>query len=147
MNDKPDPWESYRLLVSDIDRYRNLPLGVLTFTSALHFALIAAVAVKGIALECSISIGLTVLLLPLCAFTIVFIAKCHLAYLKLRNVQARLNLLLKLQEVEVSNEAVFPKEWFKERRESLREGIWGWGFFAAYAAVLCVVSLVVIWHL
>jgi hypothetical protein len=140
-------WESYRLLVADIDRYRDWPIKLLTFTSALHFAVMAAIAVKELTLACRTAVAVSMLLALLYGFTLYYFAKCHLRYRQLRNVQVRLNRLLKLEEVSVSTEKVFPGEWFSERPVSLKEGFWGWGFYACYATVLFGLSIILVWQL
>lgn len=140
-------WESYRLLVADIDRYRDWPIKLLTFTSALHFAVIAAIAVKELTLAPRTAFAVTVLLAVLYGFTLYYFGKCHLQYRALRNTQVRLNRLLKLEELSVGGINVFPDAWFAERPVSLTEGFWGWGFYACYATVMFGLSFLVIWQL
>lgn len=142
-----DYWESYRLLVADIDRYRDWPIKILTFTSALHFALMAAIAAKELTLSHEIAALVTVLLAGLYALTIYYFVRCHHEYLGLRNVQVRLNRVLGLDGVSVSSDPVFPRKWFTERPVSVFEGLWGWGFYACYATVLLGLSLILVWQL
>jgi hypothetical protein len=140
-------WESYRLLVVDIDRYRDWPIKLLTFTSALHFAVMTAIAAKELTLSSYVSICVSGSLVTLYGFTLYYFGKCHLQYLALRNTQVRLNRLLKLQELEVSGVPVLPAVWFTERPVSLKEGFWGWGFYACYATVMLTLSLIVVWQI
>ncbi len=146
MDENSDYWEIYRLLVADINRYRDWPIKVLTFTSALHLALMAAIAVKELTLNVCVSVVVSLILTTIYGFTIWYFVKCHLEYLALRNTQVRLNYILRLNELTVKDTPVFPERWFEERPVSLKEGFWGWGFYACYATVLFLLSLGVVWQ-
>ncbi len=138
---RDDKWQLYNILVGEIARYRDWPIRILTFTSALHFALMAALTIKELTLGVGVSVVITVALTVIWASTIYHFCHCHLEYLNLRNVQVRLNKSLKLEE------NIYPVKWFRERPKKLREGLWGWGYYAIYATILYVLSLVLIWQL
>lgn len=139
--------ETYRLLVADIDRYRDWPIKVLTFTSALHYAVIATIAVKELALRLPAQLALTACFGLLSLFTLYYFVRCHRAYLELRNVQVRMNRSFGLNHMQVADVPLFPAEWFAERRVSICVGFWGWGFYACYTIVLLAISLIVVWQL
>ena len=136
-----DDWEIYKIAVHDIGRYRDWPIRILTFTSALHFALLAALTIKELDLDCGVSFAISSALIIIYASTIYHFTHCHKEYLRLRNVQTKLNCNFDLDP------AIYPEKWFQERPVQLQEGLWGWGFYAIYATVLLVLSLVVIWQL
>lgn len=46
MESKKDNWEIYKIIVQEVGEYRDWPIRILTFTSALHFALMAALTIK-----------------------------------------------------------------------------------------------------
>lgn len=105
MSDSED-WEIYKIAVNDIGRYRDWPIRILTFTSALHFALLAALTIKelelGYGVSLTISVGLTIIYIS----TIYHFGHCHKEYLRLRNIQVRLNKKFGLDRV------VYPNKWF-----------------------------------
>jgi hypothetical protein len=140
MGDGAD-WEIYKIAVHDIGRYRDWPIRILTFTSALHFALLATLTIKELDLDWGVSVAVSTALLIIYASTIYHFAHCHKEYLRLRNVQTRLNRKFGLDP------QIYPEKWFQERRVELKEGLWGLGFYAIYATVLLALSLVVIWQL
>jgi hypothetical protein len=135
-----DDWEIYKIIVHDVGRYRDWPIRILTFTSALHFALLAAITIKEVDLNTGVSALISCALLIVYVSTIYHFGHCHKEYLRLRNVQVNLNKALSLDR------DLYPKKWFSERPVTLREGLWGWGFYAIYATVLFFLSLIVIWQ-
>jgi hypothetical protein len=140
MIDSPD-WEIYRIAVHDIARYRDWPIRILTFTSALHFALLAALTIKELDLSSSIAFAISFGLLVIYGSTIYHFGHCHKEYLRLRNVQTKLNRKFGLDR------EIYPEKWFEERPVKLGEGLWGWVFYAIYATVLFALSLIVIWQI
>jgi hypothetical protein len=137
-----DLWEAYRLIAGEVDRYRDWPIRILTFTSALHFALIAALAATNLSLGFCGKLLITLLLTGLTAFTLIYFRNCHCTYLRLRNSQVRLN-----KRMDLENLHALPRSWFNERRVSIWTGFWGWGFYLCYAVVLWAITLMVIWEL
>lgn len=137
---RDEDWEIYRTLVHEVGRYRDWPIRILTFTSALHFALLAALTLKELELNCAVSLVISGVLTVVFGSTIYHFGHCHKEYLRLRNVQVRLNNKFSLDR------DVYPAKWFCERPVKLREGFWGWGFYAIYASILYVLSLIVIWQ-
>lgn len=137
---RDDHWELYKIIVHDVGRYRDWPIRILTFTSALHFALLAALTIKELDLSTYISMLISCALLIVYGSTIYHFGHCHKEYLRLRNVQVKLNKALSLDS------GIYPEKWFSDRPVSLREGLWGWGFYAIYATVLFALSLIVIWQ-
>lgn len=132
--------EIYKIVVYEVGRYRDWPIRILTFTSALHFALLAALTIKELDLGCNVSWVISIALTVIYISTIYHFTHCHREYLNLRNVQVGLNKALELDD------SIYPKKWFQERPVELKEGFWGWGFYAIYATAMYLLSLVVIWQ-
>lgn len=85
----------------------------------------------------TISAFLTVVLVS----TVYHFTHCHKEYLRLRNVQVKLNNAI------LDKDDTYPEKWFMTRPVRLREGLWGWGFYAIYAVVMYSFSLIVIWQI
>jgi len=135
----------YPPLIEEINRYRDWPIRILTFTSVFYFGLIGSILSEKIKTsQCGLKFGLLFAILTLYGWTVYFCRKCHINYLRARNTQVRIQKRLNLQEWEVEGTPVFPKYWFNERPETWREGFWGWGFYLLYATILCAISFVVI---
>ncbi|GAA0197296.1 hypothetical protein GCM10009123_00520 [Kangiella japonica] len=132
-------WELYKIITNDIARYRDWPIRVLTFTSALHFALLVVLTVKELNVGYVWQFVISIFLVIIWVSSLYHFANCHKEYLRLRNVQVKLNNKLDLDN------SIYPIEWFKERPIELKEGLWGWGFYGIYATVLCFLSLGLIW--
>lgn len=142
----------YPPLIQEINRYRDWPIRILTFTSAIYFGLIGLFLLKKIEIPCCLGKGLlTGLLTGLTLWTICHFIKCHLNYLKARNTQVKIQKKLKLDqwlsynEKENKKDIVFPCFWFKLRKVKLRTGWCGWGFYAFYTLILFLLSIMVIW--
>lgn len=131
--------DMYNVIVNDISRYRDWPIRILTFTSALHYALIAALTLKELTLEVTAASIITIFLGVVLASTLYHFAHCHKEYLNLRNVQVKLNRRL------LEQDGIYPEKWFTPRPVTLQEGIWGWGFYAIYAMVMFSLAVIVIW--
>ena len=111
-----------------------------TFASVFHFTIIGARIVYKVDFPAPARIILSLFLLVLLFFTFMYFRKCHLGYIRNRNVQAGLQKALGVGEL-----TVFPKNWIEPRNESLLTGFWGWGFYALYALGLSLGTLSVLW--
>ena len=132
-------------LIEEINRYRDWPIRILTFTSAFYFGLIGLFLLNKIEIPLWIKIVLTVVVTMLYLWTVYYCGKCHLNYLRARNIQVKIQKKLELDKWLVDNKRVFPDEWFSENPVKLSTRLWGWGFYALYATILFVLSLIVIW--
>jgi hypothetical protein len=75
----------YSSLVSEINRYRDWPIRVLTFTSALHFGIIGAFLLKGLCVGIAPRILLSGVLSILWLWTVYYFYRCNENYLQARN--------------------------------------------------------------
>ncbi len=83
---KSGDWEIYKIAVHDIGRYRDWPIRILTFTSALHFALLAALTIKELELSYGVSLLISSALTIIYASTIYHFTHCHKEYLRKRSI-------------------------------------------------------------
>ena len=127
-------------------RYRDWPIRVVTFISALFFALMWGILNFEINLTMSVcqKLFLSLLLSGLFIWGLYFIARCHKNYLQSRNVQIKIQKNLKLDEFKVNGNKVFPEKWFKEIPEKVFKRWWGWGFYAFYCIILWSISITLI---
>jgi len=133
-------------LIEEINRYRDWPIRILTFTSAFYFGFIGLFLLNKIEINFLwVKIVLTAVVTSLCLWTVYWCGKCHLSYLMARNIQVKIQKKLKLDTWLVDGKKVFPDEWFSEKPVTLCTRLWGWGFYAFYATILFVLSLMVIW--
>lgn len=138
----------YSSILAEINRYRDWPIRILTFTSALHFAIIGAFIFKGECLNLTEGINsiLTSFLVILGIWTIVIFHHCHIQYLKARNTQAKIQKYWGLNNLMVDGDTVFPEKWFKVVHESGCVSFHGWGFFSFYSLALTICSIWSIWN-
>jgi len=146
VNDTPYISEIYSAIINEINRYRDWPIRVLTFTSVLHFGIIATFLFKAMKLSHCQAYILTFFLIALGIWIIIYFYKCHINYLKARNSQARLQCYMNLKELKIENSSVFPEEWFVVVKESGFSRFWGWGFYGFYSSALTVCACWAIWH-
>ena len=69
-------------LLAEINRYRDWPIKILTFTSALHFAINGAFLLKEVTISTFAKIIITIFIGLLWIWTIAVFRHCHLNYLK-----------------------------------------------------------------
>ncbi len=134
-----------RYLLVEINRYRDWPIKILTFTSALHFAIIGAFLLKEVTITPLARIAITIFIGILWIWTIVLFCHCHLNYLRSRNIQSSIQRKIGLNNIKINDEPLFPSEWFKYTCVSLCNRWIGWGFYAFYATGLAGFSVAVIW--
>jgi hypothetical protein len=132
-------------LFDEINRYRDWPIKILTFTSALHFAINGAFLLKQVTVTSPTRIAITVFIGVLWIWTIAVFRHCHLNYLRSRNIQASIQRKLGLHNIKINEEPVFPSEWFEHTCVSLCNRWIGWGFYGFYATGLSGLSVAVIW--
>jgi len=75
-------------LLVEINRYRDWPIKILTFTSALHFAINGAFLLKAVTITPLARIAITIFIGTLWFWTIAVFRHCHLSYLGSRNIQS-----------------------------------------------------------
>lgn len=134
----------YSAVITEINRYRDWPIRVLTFTSALHFGIIAAFLLKDLRIVCWAKYGLVAIITILWIYTIYYFVRCHKSYLEARNVQARLQKKMELDTWLSDGEKIIPDAWLKPVEESIWKRKWGWGFYALYATGLYISSVAII---
>lgn len=146
-NETPYLAQIYSALINEIDRYRDWPIRILTFTSALHFAIIGAFILKGKSIEISECIGFIIIifLIFLGIWTIAIFHHCHIHYREARNTQAKIQKYMGLNKITVDNVPVFPDEWFKVVNVSCCEKSLGWLFYAFYSSALTISAYWTIW--
>lgn len=148
MKNQHDLSDLYSSIINEINRYRDWPIRILTFTSALHFAIIGAFIFKGGILNLTEGIKsiLTFFLIILGIWTIIIFHHCHIQYLTTRNTQARIQKYWGLNDLIVDGETVFPQKWFNVVTESGCEKFHGWGFYSFYSLALSICSIWSIWN-
>jgi hypothetical protein len=132
-------------LLVEINRYRDWPIKVLTFTSALHLAINGAFLLKEVTITSSARIFITIFIGVLWIWTIAVFRHCHLNYLRSRNIQSSIQRKIGLNTIKVNEEPLFPGEWFKHTCVSICNRWIGWGFYAFYATGLAGFTVAVIW--
>jgi len=132
-------------IIEDINRYRDWPIKILTFTSALHFGLIYIFISQKINLEYWTNFALTIIIIVLLLWTIYYFYRCHKSYLELRIIQSNLQKKMQLDNWKINEDYIFPRGWFKRKSTCACKGFWGWGFYAFYAFILVFFSLSIIW--
>lgn len=138
--------EIYTAIINEINRYRDWPIRVLTFTSVLHFGIIGTFIFKAIKLtECQAYL-LTFFLIVLGIWTIIYFYKCHINYLEARNTQYRIQCYMNLKKLKIDNSSVLPEGWFVVVKESGFTRFWGWGFYAFYSSALTLCACWAIWR-
>lgn len=130
-----------RSIQTEMDRARDWPLRILTFTSVLHFGVLLAIVGSGINLLFYVKCGVSIMFTMLMIWTVFYFRQCHMNYLHQRQAQVRLELKLKLKE-----EGIFPDEWLKERCVCSMKGVWGMGYYifiemSFWLSVLCAIWL------
>ncbi len=136
----------HKPLIDEINRYRDWPIRILTFTSAFYFGLIGLLLLKKIVIcTLSIKIGLTVAVVMLYFWTVYYIGQCHLNYLKARNIQTKIQKKLELDKWQINKNQIFPDDWFTQKKIKLCTRLWGYGFYILYITILFVISILVIW--
>lgn len=143
----------YSSLVSEINRYRDWPIRVLTFTSALHFGVIGAFLLKDLYVGIVPRVLLSGVLSILWLWTVYYFYRCNENYLQARDTQRNMQEKLKLHTWTTSDGIqMFHRDWFPPKNKSSQQcwfqkkRFWGWGFYAFYASSLFVMSLFVIWN-
>ena len=111
-------------LIQEINRYRDWPIRILTFTSVLYFAVIAGILSGHIQFVSQVKIVLGIVFTALSGWTWYLLWLCHTRYQIVRNAQVKLENQLRLDKCEI-----FPPEWLKVRTVSPRTALEGWGFF------------------
>lgn len=135
----------YPQLMEEMNRYRDWPIKILTFTSAFYFGIIGLILIYKIKIvnlwsQFSLMLVMTILFW----WTIVVFVHCHLEYLNARNTQCNIQKYLKLNLLKIDEGNVFLYKWFKEIKVSPFERFLGWGFYVLYAAILWFITLLVI---
>jgi len=123
-------------LLVEINRYRDWPIKILTFTSALHFAINGAFLLKEVTIPIPARILITFFIVLLWIWTIAIFRHCHLNYLQSRNTQASIQHKLGLNTIMINEEPIFPSEWFKQTCVSLCNRWVGWGFVTVHRAIM-----------
>lgn len=146
-NETPYLAQLYSANINEIDRYRDWPIRILTFTSALHFAIIGAFILKGESIKITECIDFIIILflIVLGIWTIAIFHHCHIHYLEARNTQAKIQKYMGLNKIMVDNVPVFPDKWFKVVNETGCEKPIGWLFYVFYSIALTICACWTIW--
>lgn len=129
-----------RMISDEINRARDWPLKILTFTSALHFGVLVSIISSKIIFTCFAKSAITILFSVLMVWTIYYFYKCHTNYLKLRNSQIELQ-----DQIGLSEMGVIPKEWLIKNKISPLTAVWGWGYYAFIAISFWLATIGVLW--
>lgn len=128
------------MLSSEMNRSRDWPLRLLSFTSAFHFAVIAGILVSKITFVTWARLALSFFFILLFLWSFYCFWKCHTNYLTARNAQVTLE-----EQIGLSDMGVLPSIWLKVREVSGFTALWGWGLHAFIAFGFCLATLGVIW--
>nr|WP_321269651.1 hypothetical protein [uncultured Tolumonas sp.] len=128
-------------IISEVDRARDWPLKILSFTSAIHFGvIIAIISTPKTEFLCSAKIILTVLFSILMIWTTYYFYRCHISYLKIRNAQRKFQLTIGVKDGEI-----YPEGWLQIEPISGLTRFWGWGYYAFIAISFWATLVVAIW--
>ncbi|WP_321406143.1 hypothetical protein [Tolumonas auensis] len=128
-------------MFSEIDRARDWPLKILSFTSVIHFGVIIAIISSPKTEFLFVAkIVLTILFSILMLWTTYYFYRCHILYLNIRNAQRKFQLTIGIKEGET-----FPEGWLKFEPVGGLTRFWGWGYYAFIAISFWAALVVVIW--
>lgn len=129
-----------RMIMDEMNRSRDWPLKILSFTSALHFGILVAIISSKLTFTCGAEIVLFILFTILMAWTVYYFWRCHKSYLELRNSQIELECQIGIQEMDV-----LPNSWLKKRKVSPITAFWGWGYYSFIAISFWLAIVGVLW--
>jgi hypothetical protein len=137
----------YDTVCDELNRGRDWPIKIMAFTSAAYLALFSLLKLDNnhLGLNCWVKSLFTIILLYLLRLTIKIIIKQHLNYLEYRNIQIRLQKVMKIKDWKIDNEDVFPAHWNDTLKISTKTGFQGWSFYATYIIIIAIITLVLIW--
>lgn len=131
----------YDKVLDELNRSRDWPIKVMTFSTAIYLALIGLTQIDNISLSPS---GIKVIIMFLFMFwilTIWIIRRQHLNYLKYRNIQIRLQKKMGIYKMQNDSVDIFPEEWQKEKPVKVTTGFQGMFFYALYISTVFVISV------
>lgn len=131
----------YDKVLDELNRSRDWPIKVMTFSTAIYLALIGLTQIDNISLSPT---GIKVIIMFLFMFwilTIWIIRRQHLNYLKYRNIQIRLQKKMGIYKMQNDSVDIFPEEWQKEKAVKVTTGFQGMFFYALYITTVFVISV------
>ena len=136
----------YDKVYDELNRCRDWPVKVITFTSALYIALFGFLKLDSVNVDklhyskWFIVGGVIIFWI----FIIKIIRKQHLLYLEYRNTQIKLQKLLGIYDWVIEDQKVIPSDWSRLNRKSMWVKVDGWLFYAVYLTVISAFSCLII---
>jgi hypothetical protein len=137
----------YDKVYDEINRCRDWPIKILGFTSGLFVAILGFLKLfpGKVGLTCNEKWSICIIMSFFSIFCVYILGKQHLAYLRYRNIQIRLQNHIGIQNwLGPGDKRIIPREWDDELNSSLRTNSQGWLFYACYILLLSAFSIYIV---
>jgi hypothetical protein len=136
----------YDKVYDELNRCRDWPIKIMTFTSAFFFLIIgfSNLRTENIEIIRIHSVHIILLITVVLILTITIIVIQHYRYIDYRNIQIKLQIKMEIKRLKADDKEIFPKDWFKQKDKSIFTGFQGWFYYAFYVFSFWLLTVFII---